>query len=297
MSGDSFFCGNPSVGFNVQASISKTVTMEDYDFKYTEEGQQVVVLEKISDNVHRIQFTYEREDDEPYFGKAQLWDKPLFDSPPMPKMHELAEKMEKGIAVQIEQRKSLTDEIKALKDRKTALETELSTIPGLQNIVDFLKSPPTHFICERYHYPYIVSVDRCKVDYSHLANIGIKTGYGLREPEVLWWVKTKKENSYDYNDQETGIPCNGIDDARAKLKVALKKWYDSNKGYRHTPHTINMLKENGVDVPDTYIADMIASLNAEHNKIGLDVEAQKAKKRVEIDEWQSLLSTDTAKQG
>ena len=262
--------------------------MEDFDFKYTEDGQQVVVLEVISDSIKRIEFVYENGDGEPYMGKSQLWDKPLFDSPPVPRLHELAEKMTQQLDQQREQRKALDLEIKELKSRKSALETEFSSIPGLQNIVDFLKNPPTHFILQKWHYPYIVPIDQCKVEYSTLATIGVKTGYGMKEPQVQWWVRKKKENSYDYHDSEDGTPCNGLEDAKAKLKVALKQWV-AKGGFHYNVSIINMLRENGIEVPRSVILDGIASLNSEYDKIGTDVETQKTKKRGEINQWEALL--------
>jgi hypothetical protein len=262
--------------------------MEDMDFKYTEDGQQVIVLEKISETVTRIEPVYDRGDDEPYFGDSRLWDKPLFDSPPIPRLHELAEKMEQQITKQQEQKKILDSEVQALRSQKELLGKEFSAIPGLQNIVDFLKNPPTHFVLQKYGPPYIVPIEECKVDYSHLANIGIKTGYGLSEPKVRWWIKVKRANSYDYDDQIDGIPCNGLEDAKAKLRVELQKWAASSSA-RYSIPVINMLRENGIEVPESIITSNIESLNAEFEKIGLDVDAQKAKKRGEIDEWRALL--------
>lgn len=262
--------------------------MEDECVKYTEDGQQVVVIENISETVNRVQFVYERDDSEPYFGNTRLWDKLLFDSPPIPKLHEFAEKLDKQIDKQQEQKRLLDLEVQSLRQQKADLEKEFSAIPGLQNIVDFLKNPPTHFILQKYSYPYIVSADQCKVDYSTLAAIGIKTGYGLQEPKVQWWIKVKKGNNYDYDDQIDGIPCSSLEDAKAKLKVRLQKWLNDG-GIRFSVQIIYMLRENGVEVPESIIASNIESLNKELEEIGLDVDAQKAKKRGEIDEWTALL--------
>jgi len=270
--------------------------MEEDGFKYTEDGQQVMVLEKISDTVHRIQFVYEHEDrEEPYFGNTKLWDKLLFDSPPLPKLHELAAKLEAQIDKDRETRKQLDSEVKKLREQKAALENEFRSIPGLQNIVDFLKNPPTHFICQRYHYPHIVPVDKCKVDYSHLADLGIQTSYGLKEPQAVWYIKIKKENSWDYSDQMSGIPCNGEEDAKVKLKSELQKWFDKNPLHNSRDiDTVIMLRENGVDVPESCLNAHIASLEQEYKKIGLDVDAQKAKKLGEIDKWNTLLEASKA---
>lgn len=264
--------------------------------KYTEDGRKVHVHESINERVFRISYVYYRDEDDEGGEEGEwvsqdsyLHDKPLFDSPPLPRFHAEVSRIEQQIERIEGERKALAAEVQALRSDKSALDKEFRQVPGLKNIVEFLRNPPTHFIMQRYHHPRIVPAEECKVEHSVLAHMGIKTDWGISGPQVVWWVKAKPKNSWDSTDSERAIPCNGIEDAKEKFRSALAAWYRDNPNRGFSIADIKMLRENGIEVPASYIAAMVASMTAEKDKIGADVEDRKQKKQGEIEQWQALL--------
>jgi hypothetical protein len=251
----------------------KICSMSEY--KYTEDGRKVYVHETVGDKIHRVSYVYTVTDDhgnddgEDFDSTSvKLYDGDLYDNPPLPRLHAVAEALQNRI------------------DAKSAELAKLKVLSknfiGLEMLSDLLQNPVTHLVSLDGE-PCIMDATDYKVSEATVAALKIRSGYGMGEMSFNWFVKDK-EGYYSHRV----IPCTSKEAADEILKREFSKWV---KDCVPNAKTVQKCEELGIPIPTEGIKRRISEYEREMKRF---IE-QAAGNKKNADDYKKLIEALKAK--
>lgn len=270
--------------------------MSEKTYKYTEEGQQVVVVSEIRPNVWEVYMAFseyfdedEKEMDEEesevfYHDESTLYHGKLYDSPPLPVYHAKVNELNERIKELKAEESAMINKISALRNAEMEFENPKSFISGLGNLKRLITELPTHFMLvgTKSDLPKIIPFKDVDVVQDKVATIRIKPERNWGScSQIFWAVRLNWRN-----DNVEAIPCFSIEEAKEhyrKRLVEASKWNDL--GYNYLVWR-NAMKTIGIEPSAAATNKYNESVNKEAEQKRKELEASIERQKRELEKFQ-----------
>lgn len=218
--------------------------------KYTEQGQEVEVLQELGDGRFLVAYVMEYGyDDEGYVSDDPVVADRVFDEPPTAKLNaKVVELQDKIMQLQAE-RSDLAARLWESRDRHKKRLERYAQYDALQHLDSFIDGKITHYVTDiQWGPPDIKTLEETFGDF-HGVGPRLLSLFGNSEGRLDWRLNRYKDDSGSWR---VCIPCLSYDEAVVKLSEIMREKMAEDEV--PSMRKIEVCDKYGIDVPAAYRA-------------------------------------------